>query len=276
MDKIYMQNFGMIVTNRCNLDCAHCMRGCKNNKDMSYEVIKKSLDQFVAIGNLAICGGEPTLALAVLEKIINYIVDNHILLEQFTVVINGTNYVDEFMKLLEYIDNYISYFKFKGNGKQTMFNISYDKYHMSEIERLNLKERYYANLRKFKESKFFGEINYLPDNVILFREGNAANLPKESTEELKETPIVVTYPGKSNLFKKKGLCNIGPLMTVNVDGIITECDASLESQDGKFNFGNVFDNTFEEIALKRGKIIKPRCWNRETSSAMSKFLLKKK
>lgn len=276
MDKIYMQNFGMIITNRCNLDCAHCMRGCKNNKNMSEEVINKSLEQFVAIGNLAICGGEPTLALDVLEKVINYIVDNHILLEQFTVVINGTNYLDEFFKLLEYVDQYISSLTFRKKDIQTQFNISYDRYHMSEIERLNLKERYYDNLKKFKESKFFGEINYLPDNAILFREGNAINLPLEDTEELIETPIIVTYPGQSRIFKKKGLCNIGPLMTVNVDGIITECDASLDNQEGRFNFGNVFDNTFEEIALERGKIIKPRSWMRETSKASSNFILKKK
>ncbi len=31
MDKCYVQNLAMIVTNKCNLDYYHCLRGARNN-----------------------------------------------------------------------------------------------------------------------------------------------------------------------------------------------------------------------------------------------------
>ena len=71
---ICFQNLGLMVTNKCNLDCKHCCRGCKNNKDMSKEVIDTVLDQTTLIGNLAICGGEVTLAVPTLEYIITQII----------------------------------------------------------------------------------------------------------------------------------------------------------------------------------------------------------
>ena len=44
MKKIYIQNLGMIITNKCNLNCDHCLRGEKcDNKSMSDEIIKKTL-----------------------------------------------------------------------------------------------------------------------------------------------------------------------------------------------------------------------------------------
>ena len=69
MKKIYIQNLGMIITNKCNLNCEHCLRWEKcDNKSMSDKVIEKTLDQICAIGNLCICGGWITLALDKLEK----------------------------------------------------------------------------------------------------------------------------------------------------------------------------------------------------------------
>ena len=73
MNKLRIQNLALIVTERCNLDCGHCLRGGCSDKCMSDNVIKATLDQFDFIGNLTICGGEPTLALDRVEKIFNYI-----------------------------------------------------------------------------------------------------------------------------------------------------------------------------------------------------------
>lgn len=61
MEKCYVENLAMIVTDRCNLDCAHCLRGKKCNRDMSDEVLESTLSQIRSIGNLAINGREHTL-----------------------------------------------------------------------------------------------------------------------------------------------------------------------------------------------------------------------
>lgn len=41
MKKICISNLGMIVTEKCNLNCAHCMRVKCTNKVMSDVVIEK-------------------------------------------------------------------------------------------------------------------------------------------------------------------------------------------------------------------------------------------
>ena len=76
MNQVYIQNLAMIVTDNCNLNCAHCMRGKSCNNNMSKEVIKATLSQTKAIGNLNLCGGEPTLALDTIEEIFKYIIHN--------------------------------------------------------------------------------------------------------------------------------------------------------------------------------------------------------
>ena len=63
MGKCYIQNLALIITNKCNLNCSHCLRGEKNDNCMSDRVIEATLDQVKSIGNLAINGGEPTLSL---------------------------------------------------------------------------------------------------------------------------------------------------------------------------------------------------------------------
>ena len=78
-----------------------------------------------------------------------------------------------------------------------------------------------------------------------------------------------TYVGKDNIFdRKNGLLYFGPLVTINTEGIITECDSSLEHMQKKYNYGNVLDTPLEKILLKRSRILKPdicqKKWNDET------------
>ncbi len=269
MKKIGVQNLGMIVTNKCNLDCHHCERGCKNNKNMSVDVIDATLDQIAYIGNLALCGGEITLATDVILDMFKYIVDKKsILIDQVTCVINGTIYSEEFLGLLEYIDEYITFFKRK---HQVYFNISYDEYHLEEIRRLNLLEEYKNNLMKYSESWYFGSLQGLEFGK-LFREGNAVNLNSNKTVPLRRMKTYITYPGKYKMMdKNKGFANIGPLVTVNVDGVITECDASIMNQETIYNYGNVLNDSIEEVMLERGEVVAPRKWLKLTGNEIKFF-----
>lgn len=264
MRKVYIQNLGMIVTNNCTLNCGHCLRGCSSNTKMSKEVIEATFNQTIAIGNLCLCGGEPTLALDVIENIFRYVVENRILVNQVSMTINGTNYSLEFLKLLDYINDYIP-------RNNTIFTISYDRYHQQELKRLNILKTYIENINKYSESKYFYGLRKLEKNLKLFREGNAENLGSSLTIDLRPIDIVITYIGKSSKFNKDGLYNIGPLMAINTEGIITEENASIEHQRTLYNYGTVFHNTFEEVALRQGRIVKPRKWNRETGKIMRKY-----
>lgn len=269
MKKIGVQNLGMIVTNKCNLDCRHCERGCKNNLSISSEVIKATLDQIAYIGNLALCGGEITLALDKLEEIFNYIVDGRsVLVDKVTCIINGTNYSEEFLRLLNYIHEYIAFSKRK---YQVYFNISYDEYHLEEIKKLNLLEEYKMNILKYSESHFFGTLQGLEFGK-LFREGNAEVLSDDLTVPLRPMQVYLTYPSKfKTMDKKRKFCNIGPLVTVNTEGIITEGDASIEHQNTIYNYGNVIDDNIEDVLLNRGTVVVPRKWLKLTHQEITRF-----
>lgn len=251
MDKIAVQNLGLIVTEKCNLNCAHCLRGKCSNKMMSDEVIEKSLNQFSVIGNLAICGGEPTFAIHQMEKIFSYIIDNNIKVDQVTLVINGTRYSEDFLTVLEYIEEYVNYRKLA--KALTTFSISWDKFHYAEVERLNILEEYKEIIERYAETKFFDGFQRLFGKLI--REGNAQNLNPDWTSPLKPMKPFVSYakPPIKIFSKEKGLCNIGPIVTINVDGIITECDASLDNQRLLYNYGNVFEDSIEEVFLQKRK-----------------------
>lgn len=265
MSKVHIQNLGMIITNNCNMNCKHCLRGKSCNKNMSKDVIEATLNQFIAIGNLCLCGGEPTLVLDVIEEIFTYMIHNKIIVDQISMTINGTIYSLEFLKLLDSISLH-------SPNCRIILEISYDIYHQKELERLNMWETYLENIRKYSQSKYFYQLNRLTNGLKLFREGNAENLSPNLTVELKPIDIVVTYIGKSSKFDRNGLCNIGPFMAVNPYGIITEDNASIEHQQSLYNYGNVFNDTFEEVALERGRIIKPKQWNRETGKIIKKYI----
>lgn len=269
MKKVGIQNLGMIVTNKCNLDCRHCERGCKNSDTMSYEVIKSTLDQIAYIGNLALCGGEITLAIDEIEKIFRYIVDNKsILVNQVTAVINGTIYSNAFLDLLDYIGEYLS---FINKDKNVYFNISYDEYHLEEIKRLGLLDQYKDNIIRYSDSLYFNTLQGLSHGK-LFKEGNALELDSSLTVSLKPMNTYITYPSKFKRFdKERTFANIGPLVTINPNGIITECDASIDHQESIYNYGNVLADSIEEVMLKRSTIVTPRKWLKLTDREIKYF-----
>ena len=253
MNKCYIQNLALIVTNKCNLNCKHCLRGDKNNKCMSDNIIESTLDQISSIGNLAINGGEPTLVIDRLEKIISYIIEKHISLDEFTITINGTIYSKQLLKLLDEINIYIG-----SNDINTLLSISLDKYHLNEIAKLKLQKEFLENLKRYQESKYF--YNYKDTKQKLFREGYATSLDEKLTVPLRPMKPLITYVDKNKKFDRdNGLCNIGPLVTINPDGIITESDASIENQEKLYNYGNILTSSIEDVILEKGKLmLKPK------------------
>lgn len=265
MNKLYIQNLSMIITNKCNLDCAQCLRGCKNNVSMSDSVIESTLNQIYSIGNLAINGGEPTLVLDILENIITYIIENHILIDMFTITINGTIYSEKLLKLLDEISNYID-----EHTINAFFAISLDQYHLDEITKLGIKKEFFDNFRKYQESKYY--YGYRKSTKKLFREGNATNLDEKLTIPLRPTKTFITYANEHQKFdRENGICMIGPVVTVNPNGLITECDASIEHQETLYNYGNV-SNSIEEAMLSRSELLlKPKKFDRLANKSLKKY-----
>lgn len=269
MSNIYVENLAMIITDRCNLDCAHCLRGCKRNIDMSDEVIEATLGQVRSIGNLAINGGEPMLVLDKIEKIINYVIEKHIKLQQFTITINGTIYSEKLLELLDTINQYIG-----EDDINSLLAISLDDYHLDAVQRLGIFEQFHENLRRYKESKHF--YGWRDTDKKLFREGYAVDLDEKYTVPIRPMKPVITYMNVDNYRKfdlKHGVFCVGPIIAISPKGIITECDASIEHQDTIYNYGNVLEESIMDSTLKREYTLikRPRRFRKEAYKEYEKY-----
>lgn len=269
MGKLVAANLGLIITEKCNLNCQHCLMGGCTNKVMSDKVIEATLSQFCCIMNLSICGGEPTLALDRIEKIFSYIIDNQILVDHVSITINGTIYSDRFLDLLNYVEDGINR---KGTKQpKTNFRISYDAFHANEIKRLQMVNKYLENVKLYQQSIYYCGLATLGRKVI--REGNAESLDPSLTIPIRPYQMIMTYVGNNHkLDRVGGLCHIGPYVTVNVDGIVTECDASNQHQIELYNYGSVLTESVEDICLKRNALVlAPRKWNRAVNKEIIRY-----
>lgn len=275
--KMIVDVLGMIVTERCNLKCEHCLRGCRSNKVMSDDVIEATLSNFDYIETLSICGGEVTLALDVVEKIINYIIKHQILVGEITYTINGTIYSQRFLDLIDYSNGYLIS---DGNTKdRTSFAISWDGFHHKEIRRLGMEDKYLENVKQYSESPYYYGVRRLEQK--LFREGRAELLPEDITVPLRPMEVYMTYytkyKNKLGLIRRKfdrenGNCLMGPIITVNTEGIVTECDASIEHQRTIYNYGNVLEESIEDIMIRKNAVIvKPNEINRKMLKELKRY-----
>ena len=264
MKQVYIQNLALLITDRCNLNCDHCMRGKKYDNNMSEQIIKTSLEQICKIDTLLLGGGEPSVAFLPLYHLLKYIENNKIDIDQIVTIINGTIYSPDFLELLDEINSH---------NIDIKFFISSDKYHDNELKRLELQKEYIDNLIKYRKNKFYVGVKMLNKHTKLFREGNALNLDKNLTMDIMPSKIYLTYTDENGLFDKNGLCNIGPMVTINPDGIITEYESSFENQKTKYNYGNILENSIEEICLKRGKVLKPSKYKQYCEKEIKRYIV---
>lgn len=56
-----IQNLVLEITRRCNMHCAHCLRGEAEDKDMDFAVIDRILELADSVQSVTFTGGEPSL-----------------------------------------------------------------------------------------------------------------------------------------------------------------------------------------------------------------------
>lgn len=64
---------GIELTRRCNMRCAHCMRGDPQSIDLQEQPLAAFLRQIRTIGLLVLSGGEPSLAAAQIKMVHSYL-----------------------------------------------------------------------------------------------------------------------------------------------------------------------------------------------------------
>lgn len=141
------------VTERCNMECKHCLRGCARNIDMEKETVNKVLSQVESVTSVVFTGGEPTLNLPLIEYIFEQIREMGIELGYFWLATNGmANSLELANILLKNID-YVEEPEYCGVA------ISVDEFHNFETDKNPLK--YLAFYDKSKEHHDDWEPKYI-------------------------------------------------------------------------------------------------------------------
>lgn len=262
MNQVYIKNLAMIITDKCNLNCEHCMRGPSGNTHMGEHIINASLEQICKIDTLLIDGGEPSISFLPLYHLLKYVETHDINIDKLITLINGTFYSQDFLELLE---------GFEYQGINTSFHISSDDYHTKEIKERDMLKEYKKNLIKYRKNDMYSGMRMLHKDSKLFREGNAVNLDESLTMDIIPSKVYLTYTNEDGEFNKNGLCTIGPMITINQEGIITEYQASYENQRNKYDYGNVLTDSIEEVCLKRGRVLKPIKFKEQCINELKKY-----
>ncbi len=106
--KFILHDLAFETTRRCNLHCAHCMRGTSQNIDLTSEVIDAFFDnnEFERIDHICFSGGEPTLNPAIIIYTIDKIIRENIDVRDIAMVTNGQIFVPELVEAFHRFNEY--------------------------------------------------------------------------------------------------------------------------------------------------------------------------
>lgn len=213
------------VTRRCNMCCAHCLRGDAQNVDIMPEYIDKSFEKFrpgTSISSITFTGGEITLNLAAIWYTLEVVKRRNISVDDFYMVTNGK----DASKMPEPASVSLAWWVYCHESDYCEEDfcgvaISGDEFH-EDIDDDAYSIR--SGLKYFREKDKKTDFS----DVALINEGRAKALP--STVYRKEEPEDI-YLDVTNL--GADLLDIsGASIYLNAKGdIVVGCDWSYESQD---------------------------------------------
>lgn len=106
MKKLEIYNAVIEVTRRCNMSCAHCLRGDAETIDISDEYLDKFFSKVSFISTLTLTGGEPSLVPGRIRAVIRSIKKHKVDVGTFYLVTNGKMVSDDF--LLALVELYVA------------------------------------------------------------------------------------------------------------------------------------------------------------------------
>ena len=151
------------VTRNCNLECMHCFRGDKQEKDMSLETIDKVFKNISSIFELNITGGEPFMALEQLNRIYENIKNNGIDVDILCIESNCTLVNEEIIAILEKLSSVVG---------RLYIKTDYNAFKMMDLEKKGLKDIFMFNMN------FLSKYLSFKDSPIdkIYKVGRASNL----------------------------------------------------------------------------------------------------
>lgn len=235
MTKLFIPNLSISVTDRCNLNCAHCVCGEKRNIDISDSVLRNIFNEVGYISNLAITGGEPFMVKERLEKILEFLKDYQVKVEQFGLTTNGTLYNEEIEELFNQYEEYLEQtpITYQPISKERAYiDFSDDEYHQKEIMRIG-KYKYQKNIEDLHSSKYFSFTKHLDKGI--YNLGSAKNIVIMKKQKIKNY--------KFYKFGDSEYLYLGPYVNISTEGYILRHTVSNDF-NYKDTYGSVHDGIY--------------------------------
>lgn len=234
-------------TRWCNMACPHCIRGDKERIRIKKNTIDEVFRKFDYINTLTLSGGEPALAIDLIEYALQSARHHNVTIDNFYITTNGTVTSRRFLNSLR------AWYLYCDSNEVSGLRVSLDKYH----DDIDCNAKYIFEEFKEYELQYIEESIHLdfsgaPDNEnYLISDGNAAwNYPASREirhdiegEEWEDETIL-----RGNIY-------------INVYGeLISTCNISYQSQREReeFKIGSVFDDVdadLENFVKKNSELI---------------------
>ena len=103
MKRIFVNELCLEVTRRCNMGCAHCLRGDAQDVDVSHTIIDEIFNQVDGIGQVTFTGGEPSLNISAIRYFFQRAERTNKMPRSFFVATNGKANQEQLAVALLYV-----------------------------------------------------------------------------------------------------------------------------------------------------------------------------
>lgn len=234
--RIYAANSVFIeVTRRCNMCCAHCLRGDAENIDIQEKHIDAFLDSFekgAYISSLTFTGGEISLNIPAIRYTLKAVKERGIAVGSFYMVTNGKA-VDKMADLAMASLEWWNYCDDKDDYSCGLC-ISSDDFH----EAIPYESKSILSGLKYNSNDKVTDFH----RAYLLNEGRAKNLDSDIYKKREPHVDKLEYE-----FSKTGGIDFysGELYLNAIGDVVSGCDWSYKSQK-KYRFGNVMNKSWLE------------------------------
>lgn len=244
------------VTRKCNLACAHCMKGDPQNLDIPDEYVDSVMSQVSIIYCLVLSGGEVTLALDRLRYILDSAKRHNVKICRIALSTNGVVKDPEFLEIYEEYKRYVLI------PTRCEICISNDRYHTQQTRFLKKdyldRKKFFTNNRKNHVS--FQDVAY-PGSGNLKRCGRCEKKPKfDGKKYMADSSYMKEYQfkyklylsaSKNELMKRpiryngKHICQICLTATGHI--LTVDCISYRDEDSSEFYNGHILDTIAEII-----------------------------
>ena len=219
------------LTRYCNMECPHCIRGDRQRRRMTKAIIWKALYQMGDyIGTIMFTGGEPALAIDLIEYTLETCKSLNIRVGNFWMATNGTVTSNRFFSVVR------EWLEYTCDGEMSGLRISLDKYHRG------------VDVLPFRD--FEQELEYDGINCVFEYDGASA----DSTRLVGDGRALDNYACgvmvDHDIALYDGERIEGDVYISAKGDVISTCDISfnlMDDKDDRFNLGNILEEPLEVI-----------------------------